>query len=727
MKRFITLLLVVLFAFSSATSQTRDTWRSVRTNHLFVIGNTDAEKLRQVAVWLEFFHGAFARLVSRNVLESPVPTTVVIFRDDASFAPIKPLYQGRPANIAGYFQPADDMNYIAIALDPGDRNPYSTAFHEYVHLHVNDNIPNAPLWLNEGLAELYGSLQFSGNEAFIGTPLYGYIQLLREEQLVPLKTLFSIGTDSPHYNEQDKNGIFYGESWALVHYLMLGDRGRQEHFKRFLQLVARGDDAAKAIQDAYGVSLEALQEELRTYIQRGNLSAQRITGVDNPTAYGSYTATQRSSLTEGEANYYLGDLLYHQGRDAEAERYFKQAIALDPGFVPSYASLGVLCVRQRRYADAKKYLQKATSSPQSFMVHYLYAYVLSREGISPEGLISEYSAENAAVIREQLQRAIQLSPNHAPAHHLLAVVDYIRNEHLDEALEAARKAHQLAPANENYSELVERIELARAGRGGPPSPRESIKSAAIAEPTKTSTSRLLGGESSAGTAINDGQTVESSGSLPSIDEIINRYLKTAGGATAVNGVSSRVVKGTIDVVGVSRGGTFETYSVAPNKAISILQVTPTETTKVGYNGRIGWVQTPAGVRTLKGGELESVRSEADFYTILTLKNSYPKMTLRGRSKIGYREVYVIELYPNNTVDRLFLDAETYLPVRMNSARMQGGVSVPIEIYYDDWRAADGLLVPHTLTYRSGRRTMTLTVTEIKSNIEIDARIFERPL
>ena len=30
---------------------------------------------------------------------------------------------------------------------------------------LKDNVPGAPLWLNEGLAELYGSMQFSGDEA----------------------------------------------------------------------------------------------------------------------------------------------------------------------------------------------------------------------------------------------------------------------------------------------------------------------------------------------------------------------------------------------------------------------------------------------------------------------------------------------------------------------------------------------------------------------------------
>jgi outer membrane lipoprotein-sorting protein len=139
------------------------------------------------------------------------------------------------------------------------------------------------------------------------------------------------------------------------------------------------------------------------------------------------------------------------------------------------------------------------------------------------------------------------------------------------------------------------------------------------------------------------------------------------------------------------------------------------------------MQTPAGVRILKGAELESVQSEADFYAILDLKDSYEKMTLRGKSKIGYREVYVIDLQPaSGAADRLFMDVETYLPVRLNTARMRGGVSVPVEIYFDDWREANGLKAPYAVTVSSGKRTMTLTVKEIQYNIPVDARIFEKP-
>jgi tetratricopeptide (TPR) repeat protein len=729
MKIFIALFLAALCAFQTGViqaepaPQTRDAWRSVRTNNLLVIGNADAEKLRQVAAWLEFFHSSFARLVSRNVLNSSVPTTVIVFRDDASFTPFKPLYQGRPASLSGFFQPGDDVNYIAITLESSDRDPYSTAFHEYVHLHLRDNVPNTPLWLNEGLAELYGSLQFSGSEALLGVPLAPYIRILHDHELLPLETLFSIGTNSPHYNEQDKTGIFYGESWALVHYLMLGESGRQEQFKRFLQQVSRGENAGKAIEDSFGVTLAKLEEDLRAYIRRGDFTAQRIAGVDDPQTYASFTAMQRTSLTDSEANYYLGDLLLHIGRDTDAERYFKQAIALDPGFIPAYASLGLLCVYQHRYADAKKYLQKATTSPQSYLIHYLYAFVLSREGISAEGTVSEYSAENAASIREQLQRAIKVAPTHAPSHHLLAIVDYIRNERLDEALDEAQKAHQLAPANGDYSELVQRIQVARSG--GSARLREPIKSAAIAEPVKTGSSRMLGGESGGATAINDGRTIAQSASMPTADELIAKYIEAVGGAAAYKAKTSSVIKGTIDVVGVSRGDRIVMYAQAPNKMLDVIETQSRGTTKRGYNGRTGWERTATGLRILKNQELETTQEDADFYRFLNLRSLYKKITMVGMSKIGYRDVYVLEgQFTDRTSARLYFDAQSFLVVRINKPMWFGTLYGEAETYLDDWREVDGIKTPFSMTVSYPKSTLTLTITEVKYNVPIDASIFE---
>ena len=769
MKTLITLLLVVAIAATSSLTtvagyspQTRDNWRSVRTNNLFVIGNADPEKLRQVAAWLEFFHSAFGRLVSRNVLDASVPTTVVLFRDEASFTPFKPLYQGRPANVAGFFQPGEEMNYIAISLDPGERDPFSTAFHEYVHLHLKDNVPGTPLWLNEGLAEFYGTMQFAGGEATLGAPLNHYIRLLRDQEMLPLSTLFSIGTTSPHYNEQEKSGIFYGQSWALVHYLMLGGgNNRQEQFKRFLSQVSRGDAPARALEESFGVTIAALENELKAYVRRGEFSALRIATAD-PEAYAAYTAMQRTSLTEAEANYYLGDLLFHINREADAERYFKQAIALDPKILQAHAALGLIYVYQRKYADAKKHLQRATESQQSHLVHYLYAFVLSREAVSPNGRISDYSPETATLMREHLLKSIKMSPSYAPSHYLLALVNLVTNERLDEALEMARKARQLAPGKTSYALLVAQIHLRRSetaearnilepltrssdtavkseaqdlldsltqsntGSNRAGSSRQ-VSSAMIAEPAETGSSPRMIGGSSSGVTIRDGNTIESSGSLPSVDDLLAKYVEALGGVAALNKVTSHVVTGTVDIGGVSRGNKFETHAQAPDKSLTVIQAHPIGTIQFGYNGKSGWHTNGKTVTWLKGVELALLQREADYFATLRIRKNFPKISLPGMSKIGYRDVYVLDLQPAvGPLERLYLDAQTYLPVRLNTTRPIGRVAQAVEVYFDDWREIGGVKYPFSISESSPSLKLNFTVKEIRQNVTIDAKLFQPP-
>jgi tetratricopeptide (TPR) repeat protein len=759
MKSFITIVLLVLLTIPApAAAQTRDTWRSVRTNNLLVIGNADPEKLRQVAVWLEFFHSAFGRLVSHNVLDASVPTTVVVFRDDASFVPFKPLYQGRPANLAGFFQPGEDVNYIAMSLDPRQRDPFSVAFHEYVHLHMEDNVPRAPVWLNEGLAEFYGHLQFNGAEALLGVPL-PYLNLLRSQELLPLATLLSIDHTSPHYHEQDKTGVFYGESWALVHYLMLGGPGRQDQFKRFLQQVSRGENAAKSMEESFGMSLDTIEKELRAYVNRGELPTLRLTTSD-PQSY-SYTAIQRESLSEAEANYYLGDLLLHINRAEDAERYFKQAIALDPNLSLAYASLGQLCVWQNRYPEAKKYLERAAKSSQNYLVHYQYAWLLTRDTLAPAGSID--SSETAAVIREELARAIKLAPEFAASYYVYALVDFVRDERHDEALEMAQKAHRLAPTKTSYTlllaeiysrrsdtaaarelvepltrdadakvrddaqELLDRVNKTSSARSSASS-RSSMSGALVAESGQPSTTRMIGGDAGGTTAIRDGRTIETPASLPTVDEVLARYVEASGGEKAITAVTTRVVKGTVDVAGMSRGGSYESYAQGPNRLCIVVDAHPFGLNKTGYNGRVAWSWGKEGTKIVNTPvEVAQYDREGDLYLPVGMKKKYAKITLAGTSQIGYRDVYVLELQPAvGPGERLYLDVKTYLPVRMNKVQKFGNLVTPVEIYLDDWRTIDGVKLPFSISETAGKLSMSFTITEVRHNTPIDPSLFEPP-
>ena len=88
------------------------------------------------------------------------------------------------------------------------------------------------------------------------------------------------------------------------------------------QLVEIDGITRAAFQQCSGFdsTIDVIEQELESYVRRGNLTAQRITSIADPQTYSSYTATQRSALTDSEVLYYLGDLSLHMGSDAAAEQ-----------------------------------------------------------------------------------------------------------------------------------------------------------------------------------------------------------------------------------------------------------------------------------------------------------------------------------------------------------------------------------------------------------------------
>jgi len=77
-------------------------------------------------------------------------------------------------------------------------------------------------------------------------------------------------------------------------------------------------------------------------------------------------------------------------------------------------------------------------------------------------------------------------------------------------------------------------------------------------------------------------------------------------------------------------------------------------------------------------------------------------------------------------ERLYLDTKTYLPVRMNKVQISGKEQIPVQIYLDDWHAVDGIQFPFSMTQSMPKLSMGFTITEIRHNVPIDARLFEPP-
>src|SRR5262247_850975 len=134
MKRLM-LLCVCLVATFARTVHAADKWQTVQSKNFFLVGNSSESAIKRAGRNLEEFRSVFTTLFPGIADRDSVPTVVIVFKDDASFLPFKPLYNGKPANVAGYFQAGSDVNFIA--LTGGSGTP-RTIYHEYVHALTKD-------------------------------------------------------------------------------------------------------------------------------------------------------------------------------------------------------------------------------------------------------------------------------------------------------------------------------------------------------------------------------------------------------------------------------------------------------------------------------------------------------------------------------------------------------------------------------------------------------------
>ena len=453
-------LLCLLLAAQGSTA--KEAWTSVRSKNFLLVGNASEKEIRQVGARLEQFRDVFTRLFPNAQFTSPVPTTVVVFKSDASYKPFKPVVEGKPSDVAGYFQPGEDVNYITLTTERGGvEGPFRTIYHEYVHQFVNSTLGRAsvPPWFNEGLAEYYSTFEMSDDrKVYLGNLIENHLLLLREQRLIPLKQLFEVDYYSLERNKHDTRTLFYAESWALVHYLLLGNEGRRAaQLGRFVDLLAKKTPTEEAFRQAFQTDIPSMEKELRDYVERHSFRAQVATFARR---LEFDTEMRAAPLTDAEAEGYLGDLLLHIDRPADAAARLEHALQLDPKLAQAHASLGMALARQRRFDEALGHLREAVAAgAQNYLAHYYYAYALSRQGMDESGRVPGYSAEAAREMRAALRRAIELKPDFPESYHLLAFVNLVRNEDLDEGVAVLARARALAPGNEHYAIILAQIYL----------------------------------------------------------------------------------------------------------------------------------------------------------------------------------------------------------------------------------------------------------------------------
>jgi len=221
---------------------------------------------------------------------------------------------------------------------------------------------------------------------------------------------------------------------------------------------------------------------------------------------------------------------------------------------------------------------------------------------------------------------------------------------------------------------------------------------------------------------------------PSANEILDKYTQALGGAQRLAGLTSFIATGS--ATGYEKlggGGTFQIFAKAPDQRTTLITFKEHpdrgDSTRT-YNGHTGWIKTPRsllGQYELTGGELDGARLDALLSFPGQIKQVLSNLRSGTPDSIDDRDVDVVQgTGPGGILVTLYFDTKSGLLARMVRFSKSPIGRVPTQADYSDYRDVGGIKFPfkYTFSWLDGKDSFQLT--DVKTNVPIDASKFGKP-
>lgn len=374
---------------------------------------------RETLERLEKARHAFAFLAPQAA-RLPFPVTVYAIASESRFAAVRP-----GPSTHGFYQSAPLSDLIVVRAG---RESGRILLHEYVHMVLHHSTGPLPKWLEEGLAEFYSTLEISNRRIRLGIPVESHLGILSQLPWLAPDELAAVTRGSRVYDEASRAGVFYAQSWALVHMLRLGE-GYRNSFDAFLAAMASGSSLPAAFQQVYGKSFPEIYPELKRYLQRPGFP---VANYDTAFEASSLSPTV-TALTDIEGDLAFAELAHACGKRDEAAKIYQRLGRRSRDQAQVARALGLLALAENRTEEARQHFEVAMRAPSPPAdVYFEYAMMARDAGASRE----EYLG--------YLRKAVEANPNYAEAHFLIGSALSAMNRHA-EALPHLERAASIFP------------------------------------------------------------------------------------------------------------------------------------------------------------------------------------------------------------------------------------------------------------------------------------------
>ncbi|ACB76143.1 DUF1570 domain-containing protein [Opitutus terrae] len=387
----------------------------------FTVITTLSEK--EAVAWAgEFaqFIGALQGFIPVNPQRLP-RLTIVVFGREREFADYRPLGDDiKVQEVAGFFARRDSWAVAGLAKNDWNERTKATIFHEGTHWFLSAfELPN-PVWLEEGLAEVFSTFAIGKKKISWGRAIEDHVMVLNELPPMPLEKLLFISEGSLFTGGEEgavRTGMAYAQSWAFVHYLMFGQndapRGAMMAYVRALRTATHPDEA---FRQAFGQDYATMDEKLRRYLRGG-----RYYVAERPPATLAELRAEPASVADVEDA--LARLCLGGRRMGEALAHANHVLAAAGDSAVPFELLGQVHLERGNRPMAQAAFEQAVARKSlDFRPYYEIARARHAGSAQPDGSLGDVSPVEARKIANGYERAINLNARYRPAYEGLAGV-----------------------------------------------------------------------------------------------------------------------------------------------------------------------------------------------------------------------------------------------------------------------------------------------------------------
>lgn len=424
-----------------------DKWRHFKSPNFELFSRLDEASSRQFLYNMELLRGLFGdrlKMTERSRLE----VSIYAFRTADDFRAYASEDIRKNDRIAGFYQAGPDRAIISLSPAEGEDASRRLIFHEYVHHLFRATGEEPTAWFNEGMAELLAGIQVTGGGVEIGHPLVGRIIALQEEKLLPLEAIFEAGPDSPYYRSKDHSGMFYAESWALLHYWYFGQSKIPEaSVKRFLRVASDSKLSKKVnlralFRECFAMDYPDMVRQLERYVSSGSYrwGKQPIPAIQPAASY-----TMRAMPRE-EIQLRLAELMLRTNPTPMAKFALVDAGTKTPANARALEALGAAALLEQDAPLAQERWEAAVAagSMNSAVLREL-ALLEGRQWFEHFDFDFRFPADRAEHLRERLTRSITAEPQQTPAYEMLIWLEAYAQEPVMANINVVQRAFSALP------------------------------------------------------------------------------------------------------------------------------------------------------------------------------------------------------------------------------------------------------------------------------------------